>query len=184
VNSREFPGALILGLLASLAAHTVIYGGEHSMGGEYNALLVQTAIVATLGMLVGVGALAWSAGRRTLDGSILAARLSSVLPSPLLVVAAASVWFGIAEAMEPHHTGASSLAIVLCLLLAACLARALARGIVAALATIVIAVSRLEFAPRTPSWTRRPRLQPICRRLLCTRRRFARPPPIIATTRA
>ncbi len=44
VTLRKAPGALALGLLASLAAHAPLYGGGHAMGGTYHALILQAAL--------------------------------------------------------------------------------------------------------------------------------------------
>jgi hypothetical protein len=181
---RKVPGALALGLLASLAAHAVLYGGEHAMGGGYHALFLQAAITGVLGLLVGFGALAWSGAGGTADGSILAARLSSRLPGGAAILASASLWFVVGEGVEPHHAGAAPWLMVLCLTAASWIVRLLARTLAAYLARAVFAVARLAFSPRTPNWTRRPRLQPIRHRVQCVRRRFARPPPIAATVRA
>ncbi len=181
---RKVPGALALGLLASLAAHAVLYGGEHTMGGGYHALFLQAAITGVLGLLVGFGALAWSGAGGTADGSILAARLSSRLPGGAAILASASLWFVVGEGVEPHHAGAAPWLMVLCLTAASWIVRLLARTLAAYLARAVFAVARLAFSPRTPNWTRRPRLQPIRHRVQCVRRRFARPPPIAATVRA
>jgi hypothetical protein len=179
---RKVPGALALGLLASLVAHAALYGGEHAMGGGYHALFVQAAITGVLGLLVGFGALAWSGAGGTADGSILAARLSSRLPGGAAILASASLWFALCEGVEPHHAGAAPWLMVLCLIAASWIVKLLARGVVACLARAVFAITRLTFSPRTPNWTRRPRLQPIRHRVVCTRRRFARPPPSIAST--
>jgi hypothetical protein len=181
---RKVPGALALGLLASLVAHAALYGGEHAVGGGYHALFVQAAVTGVLGLLVGFGALAWSGSSGTADGSILAARLSSRLPGGAAILASASLWFVVGEGVEPHHAGATPWLMVLSLTAASWIVRLLARALVACLARAVFAISRLTFSPRTPHWARRPRLQPIRHRILCTRRRFARPPPISATVRA
>lgn len=175
---RKFPGALAFGLLASLAAHTVLYGGEHAMGGSYHALLVQAALAGAVGLLIFFGALAWSAAPFAAEGSILAARLTDRLPGFGPSLGAAAFWFALAEAVEPQHAGAPALATILCLAVASWLVGALARAIVAALANLVIAVTRPVFASRTPSWTRRPQPQPPARRAPFARRLFARPPPI------
>ncbi len=50
VTLRKVPGALALGLLASLAAHATLFGGEHAMGGGYHALLMQSALCGALSL--------------------------------------------------------------------------------------------------------------------------------------
>jgi hypothetical protein len=178
VNLRKVPGALALGLLASLFAHSVLYGGEHAMGGGYHALLLQAAAAGALSLLVFFGSLAWSGVRGAADGSILAARLAERLPALGLLLPATAVWFGAAEGVEPNHASAAPIAVALALMAATWLVHFLARGFVAALARAIITVSRDAFAPRTPSWSRRPRPCPAPRRFLWASRRFARPPPI------
>lgn len=46
----EFPGALALGLPAALLAHTVVFGGDHSLGGAYHQALAVGAILASAGL--------------------------------------------------------------------------------------------------------------------------------------
>lgn len=178
------PGALALGLLASLAAHTALYGHEHAMAGGYHPQLVLTAIVGVLGFLVGFGALAWSARNGPAQGSILASRLSERLPGFGLVLAAAALWFSLAEAIEPSHASVLPVVTLLCLCVAAWAVGLLAHAVVAALAGIVIAIARLAFAPRTPRWSRRRAASPIRRAAPFARRLFARPPPVFALLRA
>jgi hypothetical protein len=177
---RKVPGALALGLLASLGAHAALYGNEHAMGGGYHAAFVQVAIAAVLGLLLGASAIAWSCAGRTPDGSVLAARLSDRIPSLAALGSATALWFGVAEAIEPHHAGAAALVTLLVLAVAAAIVRQIAVFAVALLARVVFAIAPLTFSPRTPCWTRRPETPAPFRRILCGRRRFARPPPIIA----
>ncbi|HEY6326999.1 MAG TPA: hypothetical protein VIW73_10870 [Candidatus Cybelea sp.] len=181
---RRVPGALALGLLASLGAHAALYGNEHAMGGGYHAAFVQVAIATVLGLFLGVSALAWSAAGRTPDGSVLAARLNDRIPSLAALAAATALWFGIAEAIEPQHAGAAALVTLFVLAVAAAIVRRIAVFAVAALARVVFAIARLAFSPRTPRWSRRPETPAPLRRILRGRRRFARPPPIVATLRA
>jgi hypothetical protein len=177
VTLRKVPGALALGLLAALAAHAVLYRGEHAMGGAYHSLVVQAAITCSVSMLAFFAALAWG-GSCAADGSILAARLRDRLPGLLWILPAAAFWYAAAEAIEPHHIPASPVVVLVSLAAAAWLVLRLARGIVGALARAAIAMLRAAFSPRAPSWSRRPHLQPIRRRPLRAYRRFVRPPPI------
>ena len=174
---RKVPGALALGLLASLAAHAALYRGEHAMGGSYHSLLVQTAVTFSVSLLVFFGALARS-GSCAADGSVLAARLRDRLPALLGILPAAMFWYVAAETIEPHHVPASPLVVLVSLAAAAWVVLCLARGIVGALARVAIAMRRAAFSPRAPSWSRRPHSQPIRRRPLRAYRRFVRPPPI------
>jgi hypothetical protein len=148
------------------------------MGGSYHALLLQVALAGTIGLLTVLAALAWSAAPHIPEGSVLAARLSDRLPSFGPTLAAATLWFALAETVEPQHAGAPFVGMILSLFLASWMIGVLARAIVAALASLVISVSRLIFTSRSPSWTRRAQPQPLARRAPCARRRFARPPPI------
>jgi hypothetical protein len=179
VTLRKVPGVLALGLLASLAAHAVLYRGEHAMGGEYHSLLVQAAVAFSVSLLAFFGALAWS-GSGAADGGVLAARLRDRLPALLWILPAAALWYATAEAIEPHHVPASPVVALVSLAAAAGAMLFLARGVVGALARAAIALLCNPFSPRAPSWSRRPRLQPKRRRTPRAYRRFVRPPPIAA----
>jgi hypothetical protein len=154
------------------------------MGGGYHGLLVQVAVACALSLVVGLGALAWSAAGATPDGSILAVRLNDRLPRFGALVAATALWFGIAEAIEPHHAAAAPLVILLALFAVTWIVRQIALFAVALVAHVVFAIARLAFSPRSPSWTRRPRTSAPRRRIVAGRRRFARPPPIVSLHRA
>ncbi|MBV8345403.1 MAG: hypothetical protein JO190_10485 [Candidatus Eremiobacteraeota bacterium] len=181
---RKVPGALALGLLASLGAHAALYGGEHAMGGGYHSLLVQVAIAGALSLVVGLSALAWSAAGVTADGSVLATRLNDRLPGLAALAATAAIWFVMAEGIEPHHAGAPPFAILLALAAAAWIVRRIAIFAVALLARVVFAIARLMFSPRALLWARRPRTLAPRLPLFGERRRFARPPPIVSLHRA
>jgi hypothetical protein len=182
VTLRKVPGALALGLLASLAAHAALFGDEHAMGGAYHALLLQVALGAGLSLLVFLAGLAWSQRGVAADGSVLASRLRERLPGQQWVFAATAVWYAGAEAIEPHHASVSAAAAALVLAAAAWLVTRLAQAVARAFADIVIGVARIAFSPRAPSWQRRPRSRPLRRRFCSARRRYARPPPIAAFT--
>ena len=184
VTLRKVPGTLVLGLLASLAAHAGLYGGTHVMGGPYHATLLQLAVVGALSLLAGFGFLAWSAANGAADGSILAARLRERLPGLAAVGPATALWFAAAEAIEPHHEAASPIATALALTVAAWLLARLARALVSVLAGAAIAVRRPSFSPRSPVWSRRARVLVFFRSAQWVRRFFARPPPIAIAARA
>ncbi len=175
---RKVPAALALGLLASILAHGGLYGGEHAMGGSYHALLLQAALAGGVGLLVFFGLLAASGAGATLNGSVLAARLVERLPGYGSLLIAAGGWYGVAECLEPHHASASLLAVPLSLAATSWLVALLSRGVVAVLAGAVIAAWRVAFSPRAPEWFARLQSPRPTRRILWTRRRFARPPPI------
>jgi hypothetical protein len=178
VTPRKVPAALALGLLASILAHGGLYGGEHAMGGSYQAMLLQTAVAGGIGLLVFFGLLAASGANATVNGSVLAARISERLPGFGSLCLSAGAWYVVAECLEPHHAAASLLAVPFSLAAASWLIALLSRGIVAVLAGAVIAAWRTSFAPRTPAWFRRLQSPRPTRRIFWTRRRFARPPPI------
>jgi len=184
VTLRKVPAAVALGLLASLAAHAAIFGGEHSVGGAYHALLVQAAFAGSVGLLVALASLAWAGARYVSDGSILAARLASRLPGFGWIAASGALWLGLAEGIEPHHAGALPLAVPVVLAAAAWAMGRLCRLALALISTVVVVVSKTAFAPRTPPWIRHAFARPLPRRRIFARRRFARPPPIATALRA
>jgi hypothetical protein len=179
VTLRKVPGVLALGLLASLAAHAVLYRGEHAMGGSYHSLLVQAAAGLSIGLLAFFGALAWS-GKRAASGSVLAVRLQERLPGFFWILAATALWYAAAEAIEPHHAPASPTLVLVSLAAAAAAVLALAHSVVGALARAAIAILSSPFSSRAPSWNRRARPRPALRRAPRTYRRYVRPPPIAA----
>jgi hypothetical protein len=184
VTLRKVPGALALGLLASLAAHTGLFGESHAMGGEYHALLVQAALAGSFGLVAFFGALAWSSSGLTADGSVVVSRLRDRLPNLGGVVASAVTWYAVAEAIEPHHAPAPTLFAIAALVASAWLVLRLAVAVAHALGAAAFLIRRGAFAPRLPVRKPRPQLRPLARRPLLARRRFARPPPIVAAFRA
>jgi hypothetical protein len=148
------------------------------MGGDYHALVIQSALAGSVGLFVFFGLLAASSANATVSGSVLASRLVKRLPGYGSLCIAAGAWYGVAECLEPHHAAASLIAVPLWLAAASWLVQLLSRGVVAALAGAVIAVWRAGFSPRTPVWFRRLQSPRPTRRILWARRRFARPPPI------
>jgi hypothetical protein len=184
VALRKVPGTLALALLAALLAHTGLYGREHAVAGGYHGLVTQLAFAAAWGFIVMVAAIAWNSRGVASEGSVLAARLTTHLPSFSPTVVAAALWFALFEQIEPHHAVVGAPLIVLALSAAAWLVTRLARSLVAALAGLIIAVARHFFRPRAPSWSPVPRLRLLALRLLRARRRFARPPPTASLIRA
>lgn len=184
VTLRKVPATLTLGLLASLAAHTALFGQGHAMGGGYHAALVQTALAGALCLLAFFGALAWNGSAGTADGSVVAARLRARLPGAASLFAATLLWYGAAETLEPHHAPVSMIVAILALAGIAWLLLRLANAIVTIVAGAVIAVRSTPFAPRAIPRSRRPRTHLVPRRAPFARRRFARPPPVLALIRA
>jgi hypothetical protein len=179
VPLRKVPGALALGLLASLVAHGGLYGGGHSMGGDYHALLVQLALAGGLTLAGFFGLLACDGARAAVNGSVLAARLATRLPGFGALFASATAWYAAAELVEgQHHAAIPWLAIPVALAATSWLLQRLARFTLAVLAGAIVAVAGTNFAPRTPSWSRFTTHTTPVRPMLWVRRRFARPPPI------
>jgi len=178
VNFREFPGASILGLLASLVAHAAIFGGAHAMGGAYHGALLQLALAGSLGMCTAFAALAWGEAGQVTDGSVLAARLGERLPALPTLLLATSFWFALGERIEPEHAAASLLLTVVSLVVSAALLWLVTRHALRLLVAVVFTVSRPPFAGRVPAWARRRQPPPTARRSPLLRRRFPRPPPI------
>ena len=178
VTLRKIPGGLALGLLASLAAHVALYGGDHAVGGAYHAALLQVALEVAVGFVALVGAVAWTQSGSSVDGSVLAARLRERLPGVEIVVASAAAWYVGVEAIEPHHISAPAIALLAALAAASYAVSRLAHAITDAFARAAIAIFCTSFSPRAPTWRRRPRGRLIPRQSFLARRRFARPPPV------
>ena len=153
------------------------------MGGDYHALLVQLALAGGLSLAGFFGLLAWDGARAAVNGSVLAARLASRLPSFGALFASATAWYAAAELVEgQHHAGVPWLAIPVALAATCWLLRRLSRFALAVLAGAIVAVARTNFAPRTPTWSRFTTQTTPVRPMLWVRRRFARPPPIGSAT--
>jgi hypothetical protein len=181
---REFPGALALGLLASLGAHTALYGGSHEMGGAFHSELVTVALAALGGLLVAFGALAWTGSRHAADGSVLAARLTGRLPGLAPVLVASALCFALGERLEPQHAATALLPLVAAIVAAATLLLLLARAAIKTLAEAIVAISRPAYATRTPFWLRRAVPVFAVAPAPSLRRRYARPPPATNDFRA
>lgn len=181
MKARELFGAATLGLLASLLAHAAGYGTGHAMGGSYHETLLAAAGCATLAGAIALLGFAWAATGRTLDGSLVAARLRTALPSWHAVVLSATAWLTIAENIEPHHDAASPLLLAFALAAAAWLVLRCAERIVAFFAAIVIAVWRAHFASRRQICAFFPRERaPRRRNRIASHRLTVRPPPVVA----
>ncbi len=178
VRPRQLPGLAILGLLASLIAHTASYGGNHELGGAYHSTLELLALVGAGAFAASLVAFAWLGARRHADGSILAAALRPLIPSGAPLAVSASLWFGLIESLEPEHLWhASLLAVALCLIAASLLVAFLASAVVRAVAAIVLAIAREPFVRRPVCYRRRFAHRSSARRAVFVYRRFARPPP-------
>lgn len=174
----RFPGALVLGLLASLIAHAALFQGDHAMGGPYAGALSEIALAGCAGLLAFLGALACLGSKNAADGSIVTHRLRAYLPSLPATIATAGCWYLFGESLEPAHAALPALVAVLALALAAWIVSLLARALIAFLVEVAFAIDRSPFASRTPVWARRAVVVPLVRQTPLRRRRFARPPPI------
>lgn len=178
VRPRQLPGLAILGLLASLIAHSASYGGNHEIGGAYHTTLELLAFGGAGAFAASLVALAWLGARRHADGSILAAALRPLLPSGTALAVSASLWFGLIESLEPEHLWRASLLVVaLCLVVASLLVAFLARALVRAVAAMVVAIARAPFVRRPVCYRRRFTHRSSARRAVFVYRRVVRPPP-------
>ncbi len=87
---------MLLGLPAALVAHALVFGGEHAVGGA-----LQSAALAA-GALVLLLALALHS-RDAVQGSVLASRLRSQMPSLIALLLCAGAWFAALELCESPH---------------------------------------------------------------------------------
>ncbi|MBV8489924.1 MAG: hypothetical protein JO199_05275 [Candidatus Eremiobacteraeota bacterium] len=179
---KRLPGALALGLLASLAAHSALFGGDHAMGGAYHGALIEGAAVACTALLGFIVALAWLGARTAADGSVLARRMGDALPTLPAILLSAGAWFAIGERIEPSHGAAPLLVTIVLLVLAAWLSRRLAIAALGLLARAILAGFTSPFALREPMWSLNPAPAPLVRRSPHLRRRLARPPPIVVAS--
>ncbi len=178
---RKVPGALALGLLASLLGHTLLFGTDHAMGGEFHATLVILVFAAGTGLLTTFAALAWAGTSQTADGSVLGVRLNQRLPGLGAIFPTSVVFFAIGESLEPPHVDQGIITTLFVLLAASWVVSAIARAAVKTLAEFAIAIVRTRFAAREPIGIVFSELPVIVRRAPMTRRRFARPPPTTTT---
>ena len=177
VRVRELPGAVGLGLLASVLGHMAAYGNGHAMGGPYHDLLI-TLVDAGVGSFVFAAlALAWVGSGRISDGSVLAARLATYLPSVPLLALSAAGWYQFFESVEGAHAGYGTAVIVIALSFAILLVHWLARSAIAVIAALILSIFRNPFAPRVRLWIRYAEHPLPIREGAPLHRRFARPPP-------
>jgi hypothetical protein len=177
MRARELPGALALGLLASLAAHGAAYGGGHSIAGPYHAELFGLAAALGFCSLAACAALAFLGAGHVASGSVLAGRLGRYLPGPFPLLGLTCAWFAITERVEPHHAQAPVVSLVFFVVVASLAVRELSRALLTALARVVIGVRARSFAKHTDVWVRR--VAPVlpASSLLLVARSYARPPP-------
>jgi hypothetical protein len=141
VTLRQLPGATVLGLVAALVAHGILFGGSHAWGGTYHGALLQFTFAAVAGLTAVAGALLWTGARCAADGTVLSARLRSRLPSWSAVAVFAAGWLMLGEYLEAAHTGVPLLAIVVIVLASAWIVRRFASVALRALAGLVFAIA-------------------------------------------
>lgn len=182
LRTRRLPGAIVLGLVAALASHAVLFGGEHAWGGAYNSALLELTLTGLAALAAAGGALLWSGAGYAADGTVLAVRMRELLPGPAAVAAAGAAWFALGECLESAHAGVPLLAIAVALSLASWLLLRFASVALRALAEFVFIIVRgVERA-------RRLLFDFVARVVPCYAqddnelwwRRFSRPPPAAA----
>ncbi len=176
VRTRGLPGALALGLLASLVAHAAAFGDGHSQAGAYHNVFLGLAAFGLTALAAGVFACALRSGCCR-DGSVLAARLAGFIPGKRLLVLSSVGWFALGESLERAHAPAPLLLLAALIAAAVLVIRALAIVLLRAIAAIAIAILRVPFAPRLPVRAHRLRRPAPRRRAAILRRPVTRPPP-------
>jgi hypothetical protein len=181
VTLRQLPGATVLGLVAALVAHAVLFGKEHAWGGAYHSAFLQLTLAAVAGLVAAAGALLWSGARCAADGTVLAARMRSMLPGWGAIAVAGAVWYTLGERLEARHAVVPLAAIVLLLVLIAWLLTRLASAALRALATFVFAIARGAKRESRPPFAFVRRVAPhYAQDERAWHRRFTRPPPVTA----
>jgi len=177
-------GAGLLGIPTALLAHIGAFGGSgHTVGGAFHEAFMEgsLAAVAAFGLLL-VASLLQSVNRSAdpvRDGSVLAMRLHAYLPNVLTLVAGSAFWYGIIEALEPHHDAAPLVLLLIAFFAAATFVHFVASAIVRVLASIAIVFSTSTFATHTARFRpRRYHAIVLTAGRIASRRLFARPPPL------
>ncbi|HEY1974947.1 MAG TPA: hypothetical protein VGG89_00190 [Candidatus Baltobacteraceae bacterium] len=184
---RRLPGAIVLGLVAALVTHAVLFGGEHAWGGAYHSALLQFTLAAVTGLTAAAGALLWTGAACAADGTVLAARMRSLLPGWFSVAVCGTGWYVLGECLETAHAGVPLLAVLAIVALSAWLVLRFAAIALRALAEIVLLVVRLLDVQRQRrvAFELTRRIAPRYAQDDKAWRRFTRPPPVeFALTRA
>jgi hypothetical protein len=185
VTLRQLPGAAVLGLVAALVTHVLLFGREHAWGGSYHDALLDLTLAATAALASATGALLWSGARCAADGTVLAARIRELLPGWGVVAAFGAAWFAFGERIEPAHDGVPVLAIVVVLAVTAWLIVRFATAALRLLADFVFAIAIAIAAlchpePLDGMGLRTPAAPRQAQRDTVWCRRFSRPPPVAA----
>lgn len=176
---RQLPGALILGLLASLVAHTLGYGDGHIQGGAYHDGLVALATLGGAGLLAAATIAAFFSAGPHGTGSVIAARIRSHVPGLAAIGASALGWYAAAESLEPTHATASSVLMAALLALATIVIGFLAALLVRFVAAIAMGIFESPFANRQPLFARRAYVLARVPSARAARRPVSRPPPVL-----
>jgi hypothetical protein len=160
-----------------LVAHAAVYGGEHTAGGTYHAVLLEMASAGAVALISVILMLGWSGARTALNGSVLAARLTSRLPGFVPLLTATLLCYATVELLEPHHADASPLGAGVCLTAAAWIVATLCRWFCAVVAATMLLIAGAAYSARTFTWFVSRIVTPNRRRTPSVHRRFARPPP-------
>ena len=172
---RGFLYAALLGLPTALAAHALVFGGEHSVGGAF-----QSSVLA--GGLLGLLLVLALHSKQLVQGSIAAHRLRGCIPGFLPLAVSASAWFAALEACESAHA-LPVIAIVAALFAACAIVRlavkSAARCVAAITFALLVSSTRLRIAPDSAARFRFAAPQPV-RLLAHSERLFSRPPPALS----
>ena len=174
---RQLPGALILGLLASLAAHAAGYSDGHAQAGAYHDALFALAAVGGVGLLLVAGVAAFATAGACAQGSVIASRISSLVPGYGAIGLSALAWFAAAESLETSHVAAPIAIIAVLLALATLAIHMLANAAIRMVAELAIAIARFEFAARRPIFARRAYVAVHVPRIFTARQPALRAPP-------
>lgn len=177
---RQMPGALLLGLLASLAAHALAFGQGHTEGGAYHGFLMNLALCGAGTGLCAAMLAAFGRAPTCAQGSILACRLAAFVPGVRVVAASGLAWFAAIESFEPAHAGVSLLVVAAGMLLAALALRHLALFVLRLLAQLALSTARPGFAMRAPFVLRRAVAPAFVPARIFAPHHVTRPPPALS----
>lgn len=165
MGRRIVTGAL-LGLPAALLAHTLVFHGAHEAGGSMHALLA--AVAGVFGFVA------------ALVAAFIALRTAKDLaPRFLPILSGAIAWFGAMEAFEHDRSVPIAVALVAlaaCAWLVRIILRAFMHTVVAVVATLWVALSKIPELCSHAIVLTAPALQRPAYRF----RIFSRPPPALS----
>lgn len=180
---RRLPAATVLGLVAALVTHAVLFGGEHVWGGAYHSALLELTLAAVTSLTAATAAFLWSGAHCAADGTVLASRLRAMLPGWAAIAASGAGWFALGECLESAHAGVPLLAVAVMLALVAWMLRRFASVALRALAEFVFIIASAVAVSHRQNFVWRPSttsLRGFAQDEKLWRRRFTRPPPVSA----